>query len=143
MEQTLSLIKPDGVERGLVGEVIKRFESAGMRIVALKMTRLSREFAQSFYAEHQGKPFYDRLTEFMYSGPIVAMVIEGENVIQRTRVVMGATDYREAAPGTIRHDLARDVTKNIVHGSDCATSAAREIPFFFSSLEIHCREREG
>jgi nucleoside-diphosphate kinase len=136
MEQTLSLIKPDGVQRGLVGEVIKRIESAGLRIVALKMTRLTRELAQSFYAEHRGKPFFDRLTEFMASGPIIVMVIQGEDAIQRNRALMGATDYREAAPGTIRHDFARDGTKNIMHGSDCAASAAREIPFFFSYLDI-------
>ena len=137
MEQTLSLIKPDGVKRGLVGEIIRRFEDNGMRIIAMKLIRLSREFAQSFYAEHQAKPFYDKLVNFMSSGPIVAMVLEGEDVIQRNRALMGTTDYREAASGTIRHDYAHDVTKNIVHGSDCAASAAREIPFFFSHLEIH------
>jgi nucleoside-diphosphate kinase len=137
MEQTLSLIKPDGVDRGLVGEIIRRFEGNGIRIVAMKLIRLQKECAQSFYAEHRGKPFYDKLTEFMASGPIVAMVLEGENVIQKNRAIMGATDYREAAIGTIRHDFARDGTKNIVHGSDCAASAAREIPFFFSRLEIH------
>jgi nucleoside-diphosphate kinase len=137
MERTLSLIKPDGVQRGLAGEVIKRFESAGLRITALKMTRLTREIAQSFYAEHRRKPFFDKLTEFMASGPIIVMVIEGEDAIQRNRALMGATDYREAAPGSIRHDFARDGTKNIVHGSDSAASAEREIPFFFSYLEIH------
>jgi nucleoside-diphosphate kinase len=137
MERTLSLIKPDGVERCLIGEIIRRFETAGIRIVAVKMIRLTRELARSFYAEHHGKPFFDGLTEFMSSGPIVAMVIEGEDVIQRNRTMMGATDYREAAPGSIRHDFARDGTKNIVHGSDCTASAEREIPFFFSRLEIH------
>jgi nucleoside-diphosphate kinase len=143
MERTLSLIKPDGVERGLVGEVVRRFETAGIRIVALKMIRLTRELAQSFYADHRGKPFFDGLTEFMASGPIVAMVLEGENVIQKNRAIMGATDYRQAASGSIRHDFARDGTKNIVHGSDCAASAAMEIPFFFSRLEIYCPNGES
>ena len=137
MEQTLSLIKPDGVERGLVGEIIRRFEGDGMRLVAMKLLRLTKECAQSFYAEHRGKPFYENLTDFMSSGPIVAMVLEGENAIQKNRALMGATNYREAAPGSIRHDFARDLTKNIVHGSDCAASAAREIAFLFSQLEIY------
>ena len=137
MERTLSLIKPDGVEKGLTGEIIKRFEMAGIRIAALKLVRLTKERAQSFYAEHKAKPFYDELTEFMSSGPIVAMVLEGENVILKNRDIMGATDYRKASPGTIRHDFARDLTKNTVHGSDSVESAAREIPFFFSSLEIY------
>jgi nucleoside-diphosphate kinase len=137
MERTLSLIKPDGVEKGLTGEIIKRFEIAGIRIAALKLMRLTKERAQSFYAEHKAKPFYDELTDFMSSGPIVAMVLEGENVILKNRDIMGATDYRKASPGTIRHDFARDLTKNTVHGSDSAESAAREIPFFFSSLEIY------
>jgi nucleoside-diphosphate kinase len=114
-----------------------------MHIVAIKLIRLTKECARSFYAEHRGKPFYDKLTEFMSSGPIVAMVLEGDDVIQRNRTVMGATDYREAALGTIRHDFARDVTQNIVHGSDCAASAAREIPFLFSQLEIYCPNGES
>lgn len=138
MERTLSMIKPDGVERGLAGEIIRRFESAGLRIVAMKMMRMTKEIACSFYTEHQGKPFYENLTDFMSSGPIVAMVLQGENAVLRNRALMGATDFREAAPGTIRHDFARDVTKNIVHGSDSTESAAREISFLFSELEIHC-----
>lgn len=142
MEQTLSLIKPDGVERGLVGEIIRRLEAGSMRIVALKMIHLKKESARSFYAEHKGKPFYDKLTEFMASGPIVAMVLEGDDVIQRNRAVMGSTDYREAAPGSIRHDFARDVTRNIVHGSDSPASAAREISFLFNRLEIHALSGE-
>lgn len=136
MEQTLSLIKPDGIRKGVAGEIIKRFESAGIRIAALKMLRMPKETAEAFYAEHQGKPFFEELTVFMSSGPIVAMVLEGENVIQKNRDIMGATDYRKAAPGTIRHDFSRDLTENTVHGSDSPASAAREIPFFFSSLEI-------
>ena len=137
MERTLSMIKPDGVERGLAGEITRRFESAGLRIVAMKMVRMTKEVACSFYAEHQGKPFYENLTNFMSSGPIVVMVLQGEDAVLRNRALMGATDYREAAPGSIRHDFARDVTKNIVHGSDSTDSAAREISFFFSELEIY------
>ena len=138
MERTLSMIKPDGVERGLAGEIMRRFESAGLRIVAMKMMRMTKEVACSFYAEHQGKPFYENLTDFMSSGPIVVMVLQGADAVLRNRALMGATDYREAAPGSIRHDFARDVTKNIVHGSDSTESAAREISFLFSELEIHC-----
>jgi nucleoside-diphosphate kinase len=138
MERTLSMIKPDGVERGLVGEIIKRFQSGGLRIVAMKMMRMTKDVACSFYAEHQGRAFYEELTDFMSSGPIVAMVLQGEDAVLRNRALMGATNYREAAPGSIRHDFARDLTKNIVHGSDSTASAAREISFFFSQLEIHC-----
>ena len=125
MERTLSLIKPDGVQRGLIGEVVKRFEQAGIRIAAMKMLRLTREQARAFYAVHRERPFYDSLTEFMSSAPIVAMVLEGENVILKNRDIMGATDYRKASPGTIRHDFARDLTKNTVHGSDSAGPAFR------------------
>jgi nucleoside-diphosphate kinase len=104
----------------------------------MKMMRMTKEVACSFYAEHQGKPFYENLTDFMSSGPIVAMVLQGEDAVLRNRALMGATDFREAAPGSIRHDFARDVTKNIVHGSDSTESAFREISFLFSELEIHC-----
>ena len=136
MERTLSLIKPDGVQRGLIGEVIKRFEQAGIRIAAMKMLRLTREQARAFYAVHRERPFYDSLTQFMSSGPIVAMVLEGDDAIQKNRDIMGATNYRDAAPGTIRHDFARDIEKNIVHGSDSPQSAVSEMGFFFSQLEI-------
>jgi len=136
MERTLSLIKPDGVQRGLIGEVVKRFEQAGIRIAAMKMLRLTREQARAFYAVHRERPFYDSLTQFMSSGPIVAMVLEGDNSIQKNRDIMGATNYRDAAPGTIRHDFARDIEKNIVHGSDSPQSAVSEMGFFFSQLEI-------
>ena len=136
MERTLSLIKPDGVQRGLIGEVVKRFEQAGIRIAAMKMLRLSREQARAFYAVHRERPFYDSLTRFMSSGPIVAMVLEGDDAIQKNRDIMGATNYRDAAPGTIRHDFARDIEKNIVHGSDSPQSAVSEMGFFFSQLEI-------
>jgi nucleoside-diphosphate kinase len=135
-EKTLSLIKPDGVSRGLIGEVIGRFEKAGLKIKAMKLVRLTLEQARAFYAVHAARPFYDSLTRFMSSGPIVAMVLEGENAIQRNRDLMGATDYRQAAPGTIRADFARDIEANIVHGSDGPDTATTEIAFFFDALEI-------
>jgi nucleoside-diphosphate kinase len=135
IEQTLSLIKPDGVARGLIGELIGRFEGAGLKIRALKMLHLSKAQAQRFYAVHQEQPFYDSLTNFMSSGPIVAMILEGENAIQVNRDLMGATDYRQAAVGTIRADFAREVEANLVHGSDSLESAASEIAFFFNALE--------
>lgn len=136
IEQTLSIIKPDGVKRGLIGEVIGRFEKAGLKIRAMKMVHLTKEQAQRFYAVHQERPFFDSLTTFMSSGPIVAMVLEGEGAIELNRRLMGATDYRQAEPGTIRADFARDIEANIVHGSDSPETAATEIPFFFNALEI-------
>jgi len=136
IEQTLSLIKPDGVSRGLIGEVIGRFEKAGLKIRALKMVHLTLEQAQAFYAVHKERPFYDSLTKFMSSGPIVALILEGDNAIQRNRDLMGATDYRQAAPGTIRADFARDVEANIVHGSDGPETARTEMAFFFDALEM-------
>ncbi len=135
VEQTLSLVKPDGVARGLIGEVIRRFEAQGLKIRALKMVRLTLEQAQAFYAVHKERPFYGSLTQFMSSGPIVAMILTGENAVQVNRDLMGATDYRQAAPGTIRADFARDVEKNLVHGSDTPQSAQEEIAFFFNELE--------
>jgi nucleoside-diphosphate kinase len=136
IEQTLSLIKPDGVARGLIGEVIKRFEVAGLKIRALKMVRLTPEHARVFYEVHQERPFYDSLTAFMSSGPIVALILEGEGAIEVNRRLMGATDYRQAEPGTIRADFARDIEANIVHGSDSSETAATEINFFFNALEL-------
>jgi len=135
IEQTLSLIKPDGVQRGLVGEVIGRFEKRGLKIRALKMVRLTLEQARAFYVVHQDRHFYDSLTRFMSSGPIVAMILEGENAVQANRDLMGDTDYRQAAPGTIRADFAREIEANIVHGSDTPENAHMEINFFFNSLE--------
>ena len=137
-ERTLSIVKPDGVQRGLIGEVLKRFEEAKIRVAAIKMVLLSQEQAKAFYAVHKERPFYESLTQFMSSGPIVVMVLEGDHVIQKNRDLMGATNYKDAAPGTIRHDFARDIEKNIVHGSDSPQSAATEIGFFFNALEI-CR----
>ena len=136
MEKTLSIIKPDGVRKGVIGEVIKRFENAGMKIVAMKMVQLTKEKAQSFYAVHKDKPFFDSLTTFMSSGPVVAMVLSGENVIEKNRELMGATNPEDALPGTIRKDFASDVEKNIVHGSDSPQTATIEIAFFFNELEI-------
>jgi nucleoside-diphosphate kinase len=135
VEQTLSLIKPDGVKRGLVGEVLGRFEKNGLKIKALKMLHLSKAQARQFYAVHKERPFYDSLTSFMSSGPIVALILAGENAIQTNRDLMGATDYRQAAPGTIRADFAREIEANIVHGSDSLETAAVEIAFFFNALE--------
>ncbi|MBI4642830.1 MAG: nucleoside-diphosphate kinase, partial [Deltaproteobacteria bacterium] len=135
IEQTLSMIKPDGVKRGLMGEVIGRFEKNGLKIKAMKMLHLTLNQARAFYAVHKERPFYDSLTGFMSSSPIVAMILEGENAIQVNRDLMGATDYRQAAPGTIRADFARDIEANIVHGSDAQETAKTEIAFFFNELE--------
>ena len=134
-EQTLSMIKPDGVKRGLIGEVIGRFEKQGLKIRAMKMLHLTLTQARAFYAVHQERPFYGSLTEFMSSGPIVAMILEGENAIQVNRDLMGATDYRQAVAGTIRADFAKDIEANIVHGSDAPETAKTEIGFFFNALE--------
>lgn len=136
MERTLSIVKPDGVARGLVGEVVKRFEHAGIRIAALKMVRLTRDQAKEFYAVHRERPFYDSVTQFMSSGPIVVMVLEGDKVIQRNRELMGATNPQDAAAGTIRKDFATDIEQNVVHGSDAPDTARTEIAFFFNTLEI-------
>jgi nucleoside-diphosphate kinase len=134
-EQTLVLVKPDGVARGLVGEVIARIERKGYRVVHMRMLQADRALLEQHYAEHQGKPFFEPLVEFMLSGPIVALVAEGNRVIEGFRSLAGVTDPTVAAPGTIRGDLARDqgtkVTQNIVHGSDSPESAAREIAIFF------------
>ena len=135
-ERTLSIVKPDGVGRGLIGEVVCRFEKNGLKIAAMKMIQMSKEEAQGFYAVHRGKPFYDSLTDFMSSGPAVVMVLEGDNAIAKNRELMGATNYKEAAPGTIRADFATDIEKNVVHGSDAPDTAAFEIGYFFSALEI-------
>ena len=136
MERTLSIIKPDGVERGLIGEVIKRFENKDIKIIAMKMIRMTKTQAEGFYAVHKERPFFDSVTDFMASGPAVVMILEGENVIKKNREIMGATDYREAAEGTIRREFARDIQANIVHGSDSAESAAFEIGYFFNRIEI-------
>ncbi len=136
MEKTLSIIKPDAVSRGLIGEVIKRFENNGIRITAMKMLKMSKKQAQGFYAVHREKPFFESLTDFMSSGPVVAMVLEGDNVIEKNRTLMGATNYKEAAEGTIRRDYATDIEKNIVHGSDSPETAEFEISYFFNQFEL-------
>ncbi len=136
MEKTLSIIKPDGVSRGVMGEVVKRFENAGIKIAAMKMIHMTKRQAQGFYAVHKERPFFDSLTDFMCSGPAVVMVLTGENVISKNRELMGATNFKEAAEGTIRRDFATDIEKNVVHGSDSSESAAFEISYFFNQLEI-------
>jgi nucleoside-diphosphate kinase len=137
MEKTLSIIKPDGVSRGLIGEVIKRFEQNGIKIKAMKMVHLTLKDAQAFYAVHKERPFFNSLTDFMTSGPIVPMILEGENVIEKNRTLMGATNFKDAAEGTIRRDFATDIEKNIVHGSDSPETAAVEMAFFFNHFEIN------
>lgn len=136
MEKTLSIIKPDGVAKKLIGEVIKTFEEAGFRIAAMKMKKLSRAEAQGFYYVHKDRPFFGELVEFMVSGPVVLMVLEGQDVINRNRELMGATDPDEAAEGTIRKRWADSKQNNIVHGSDSHESAHFEIGYFFSGIEI-------
>ncbi len=140
VERTLVMVKPDAVRRGLIGEVIGRFEAAGLVIRALKMLSLDRREAEGFYVVHRERPFFASLTQFMSSGPLVALVLEGEGAIAKVRGLMGATDPAKAAPGTIRRDLASGIEQNVVHGSDSAESAAYEIPYFFATLEQIARE---
>jgi len=135
-ERTLSIIKPDGVSRNLIGEVIKRIEDAGLKILAIKMMDMTKIQAKGFYKVHEGKSFYESVTDFMSSGPCVVMVLEGKDAINRYRTLMGATDYKEAKEGTIRREFATDIEKNIVHGSDSEDTAKFEIAYFFSELEI-------
>ena len=139
VERTLSIIKPDAVAKNVIGEIISRFEKAGLRVVAAKMLQLSKEQAQGFYAEHEGRPFFNDLVAFMTSGPVVVQVLEGENAVGLNRDLMGATNPKEAAPGTIRADFADAIDANAVHGSDSATSAAREVAYFFQNNEICSR----
>ena len=136
MEQTLVIVKPDAVAKGLVGEIIRRFEAEKLVICGLKMLVLERTVAEGFYGGHRHQPFFDSLTRFMASGPCVVMVLEGEGAIQRVRKLMGATDPLKAAEGTLRRTFATSIEKNIVHGSDSAESAAFEIPYFFTRLEL-------
>ncbi len=135
-ERTLSIIKPDAVAKNVVGEIFSRFEKNGLRIVAARMMRLSVATAGGFYAEHEGRPFYPALVEFMSSGPVMVQVLEGENAVARNRELMGATNPKEAAAGTIRADFAQSIDANAVHGSDSVQSAAREIAYFFASLDL-------
>lgn len=142
MERTLVMVKPDAVRRGHVGEVIRRFETAGLTIRALKMVWMDRRAAEGFYQVHRERPFFASLTQFMSSGPTVAMVLEGPDAIARVRALMGATDPAKAAPGTIRKDLATSIERNAVHGSDSPESAAYEIPYFFGAMDQHPYQRE-
>ena len=139
MERTLSIVKPDGVARGVIGEVIKRLEANRLKIMAMKMVHMTKAQAEGFYAVHRQRPFFDSLTDFMSSGPAVVMVLEGDNAIARYRELMGATNYKEAAEGTIRRDFATDIEKNVVHGSDAPETAAFEINYFFNAFEINAR----
>ena len=136
-ERTLSIIKPDGVRQGLVGKVVARLEQEGFTIVGLRMVHMTRRQAEGFYAVHRQRPFFGSLTEFMSSGPSVVMVLERENAIARLREVMGATDPAKADPGTIRREWATSIEQNVIHGSDSPESAAFEIPYFFSRLDMH------
>ena len=136
MEQTLSIIKPDAVKKGVIGKIVDRFESNGLRIAAMKKIQLDAKKAGDFYAVHAQRPFYGELVEFMTSGPVVVMVLEGENAMSKNRDLMGATNPKEAAAGTIRADFADSIDANAVHGSDSVENAANEIKFFFSKEEI-------
>lgn len=136
MERTLSIIKPDGVAKGLIGEVIKRFETKGLKVTAMKMIFMTKGQAEGFYAVHRERPFFDSLTDFMSSGPCVVLILEGEGAIEKNRKLMGATDYTKADPGTIRADFAGSIEKNIVHGSDGPDTAKFEIGYFFNALEM-------
>ena len=136
MEKTLSIIKPDAVAKNVIGKIIDRFESNGLRIAAMKKIKLTKEDAAKFYEVHKERPFFNDLCEYMSSGPVVVMVLEGENAVAKNRELMGATDPKEAAPGTIRADFAESIEANAVHGSDSLENAKKEIAFFFSKREI-------
>lgn len=135
-EKTLSIIKPDALQKGVIGRVVGRFEEEGLKPIAMKMKHLSKSEAEGFYIEHQGKPFFDSLISFMTEGPVLLMVLEGENAIQANRTLMGATNPTNAAVGTLRREIATDTTRNSLHGSDSSASAAREIAYFFAETEI-------
>jgi nucleoside-diphosphate kinase len=139
VERTLSIIKPDAVAKNVIGEIYARFEKAGLKVVAARMTHLSRNDAEGFYAVHKGRPFFKDLVEFMISGPVMIQVLEGEGAIQKNRDLMGATDPKKAAKGTIRADFAQSIDANAVHGSDAPETAATEIAYFFAQSQIHSR----
>ena len=136
MEKTLSIIKPDAVAKNVLGKILDRFESAGLKIIAIKMLHLDKDMAEGFYSEHKGKPFFEKLINFMTSGPVVVQVLSGENAIKANRELMGNTNPEEAAQGTIRSDFAESIDANAVHGSDSPESAEREISYFFNESEI-------
>lgn len=137
VEVTLSLVKPDAVRKNLIGDVLRKFEQNGLKIVGLRMLQLSRKEAEGFYAVHQKRPFFNDLTTFMCSGPIVALALKGENAIKKVREIMGATNPKEAAPGTIRREFGNGIEENVVHGSDSPDSVRFELPYFFSSLNLN------
>jgi nucleoside-diphosphate kinase len=137
IERTLSIIKPDGVEKGVIGQVVARFEQSGLKPVAMKLAHLSRSEAEGFYAVHKARPFFNDLVKFMTSGPVVLMVLEGEGAVAKNREIMGATDPAKAAAGTIRKDFATDIEKNTVHGSDSVENAKIEVSYFFPEIAIH------
>jgi nucleoside-diphosphate kinase len=139
IERTLSIIKPDAVAKNVIGQILSRFESGGLKIVAARMMHLSRAEAEAFYAVHRERPFFKDLVGFMVSGPVMVQVLEGENAIARNRELMGATDPKKAAPGTIRADFAESIDANAVHGSDGPETARSEVAFFFASMNIHSR----
>ena len=139
VERTLSIVKPDAVEKNIIGKIFSRFEEKGLKIIAARMLHLSRKQAEGFYAVHRGRPFFNDLVEFMTSGPVMVQVLEGDNAIQVNRELMGATDPQKAAKGTLRADFAQSINFNAVHGSDSLETAAMEIAYFFSTLEIHPR----
>ncbi|HET9594254.1 MAG TPA: nucleoside-diphosphate kinase [Anaeromyxobacteraceae bacterium] len=139
-ERTLSIIKPDGVEKGIIGKVIARFEASGLKPVAMRMARLSQGEAEGFYAVHRARPFFNDLVKFMTSGPVLLMVLEGEGAVAKNRDVMGATDPKKAAEGTIRKDFATDIEKNTVHGSDSPENARIEVSYFFPEVAISTYE---
>lgn len=141
IERTLSIVKPDGVARNLIGEVLRRFEKSGLRIVAARMMHLSQQEAEGFYAVHRERPFFKDLVKFMTSGPVLVQVLEGDGAIAKNREIMGATDPKKAAAGTIRADLASTIDENVVHGSDSPETAAREIAYFFREIEVCPRTR--
>ena len=139
LERTLSIVKPDGVSANLIGEVLRRLEKAGLTIIAARMRQLSQAEAEGFYAVHRERPFFKDLVRYMTSGPVLVQVLQGQNAIARNREIMGATDPKQAAAGTIRADLAKSIEQNVVHGSDAPDTAAREIAYFFSETELHPR----
>jgi nucleoside-diphosphate kinase len=139
LERTLSIVKPDGVSRNLIGEVYRRLETAGLRVIAARMMHLSQREAEGFYAVHRARPFFKDLVSYMTSGPVIVQALEGENAIAKNREIMGATDPKKAAPGTIRADLALSIEQNVVHGSDAPETAAQEIAYFFAGTQVFPR----
>ena len=139
IERTLSIIKPDGVAKNVIGQIYARFEAAGLKVIAARMVHLSRPEAEAFYGVHKGRPFFNDLVSFMVSGPVMVQALEGENAVLKNRDLMGATDPKKAAPGTIRADFADSIDANAVHGSDAAETAAVELAFFFPGMNIYSR----